>query len=79
MYTRWLYTNKYNPCKNIEVRRYACGHYYIRRFISSSHGDYIFDVGKFKRTNKENLKVILFPYTLFVSEVITNENKQALF
>lgn len=74
MYTRWLYSNINNPTKNIEVRRYKCGHYYARGFITSPSGKYVFSVLPFIRIKKSNLFEVLEFYILLSSEVI-NENK----
>lgn len=74
MYTRWLYTSYNNPIKNIEVRRYNCGHYYAREYITSPSGIYILSVSPFQRIKKRNLIDLLEFYELLLSEV-RNENK----
>lgn len=74
MYTRWLYTNMNNPIKNIEIRRYKCGHYYAREYLTSSSGIYILSVSPFQRIKKNDLIELLEYYTLLLSEV-RNENK----
>lgn len=79
MYTRWLYSHINNPTKNIEVRRYKCGHYYVRGYITSPSGAYVFNVLPFHRTKKNNLIELLEYYTLFACDTIEriadNENK----
>lgn len=70
MYTRWLYTHINNPTKNIEVRRYECGHYYVRRYITSPNGVYVFDVLPFHRTKKSNLIDLLEYYMLYACDNI---------
>lgn len=70
MFTRLLYSNRNNPSKNIEVRRYKCGHYHIRGFITTYGGKYVFRVSSFHRTRKGNLLVLLSDYDCYFSEVI---------
>ena len=70
MYTRLLYSNRHNPSKNIEVRRYKCGHYHIRAFITSYDGKYIFAVLSFHRTTKLKLLELIESYDCYFSEVI---------
>ena len=70
MYSRWLYSCNNNPTKNIEVRRYECGHYYVRGYITSPSGAYILSVLPFHRTKKNNMIELLENYTLLVSEVV---------
>lgn len=74
MYICWLYTSYNNPIKNIEVRRYKCGHYYAREYITSPSGVYILSVSPFQRTTKSKLIELLEFYELLLSEV-RNENK----
>lgn len=68
MYTRWLYSHNNNPIKNIEVRRYKCGHYYVRGYITSPSGAYLLNVLPFHRTKKNNLIELLEFYSLILSE-----------
>ena len=70
MYTRWLYTHMTNPIKNIEIRRYKCGHYYVRKFLTTMHGKYILDVFPFQRIKKDKLIELLEHYMLYDCEVI---------
>ena len=66
---QWLYSCNYDPMKNLEIRRYKCGHYVIRSFITSPSGAYVFHVIPFQRTKKNNLIKLLENYTLYASEV----------
>lgn len=79
MYTRWLYSHINNPTKNIEVRRYECSHYYVREFITSPSGAYVFNVSSFHKIKKNDLIALLEYYALFACDVIErishNENK----
>lgn len=74
MYTMWLYSCNNSPMKNIEVRRYDCGHYYARGFITSPSGTYVLNILPFQRTKKSNLNEILENYTLYFKGV-RHENK----
>lgn len=70
MYTRLLYTQHNNPTKNIEVRRYKCGHYYVRSFITSYSGKFIFEVAPFQRTTLSKLLELLEWYDIYFSEEV---------
>lgn len=72
MYTRWLYTNNHNPTKNLEIRRYKDGHYYMRHFITSPFGAYVFDISHMYRISKNYLLDFIDDYTLYACDTVSS-------
>lgn len=73
MYKRWLYTHEIVPLKNLEVKRYKCGHYYIRDFTTSPNGTYVLYVSPLRKVTKKQLIEILEHYFLYGADIIDGD------